>query len=110
MAASTLADLKPRMLARQCARISSDCSSGTVKKCQLPLAPVHRDSGPVTVITSLESAIDAAVVDRLGEILPVHVRQPEVVLDAPELSSNAPECAARLPAQIHAEDRVVRAG
>src|SRR5690348_13229774 len=50
MVAWTFADLKPRMLARQCARILSDCSSGTVKKCQLPFSPVQSHSGPVTVI------------------------------------------------------------
>src|SRR5689334_12304050 len=98
------------MLARQCARISSDCSSGTVKKCQLPLSPVQSQSGPVTVITSFEPTMDAAVIDGLGEILPVHVGEPEVVLDAPQLGWNAAERPPGLVAEIHAEDRMLRIG
>src|SRR5438045_503264 len=52
MVTSTRADLNPRIIARQWARISSDCSSGTLMKCQVPPLPVQSFNGTVTVITS----------------------------------------------------------
>src|SRR5438046_2346542 len=53
MRASTFTDPKPRGVPKACARISSDCSSGTVMKYQRPAAsPFQTHSSEVTVITS----------------------------------------------------------
>src|SRR4029078_13185601 len=52
--ASTFTEPKPRGLPKACARISSDCSSGTVTKYQRPAAsdPFQIQRSEVTVITS----------------------------------------------------------